>query len=48
MTLNNGQKLALEKISIFFNSDKRIFILKGYAGTGKAQKLYKAFQRTCQ
>ena len=35
MTLNNGQKLALEKINIFLNSDKRIFILKGYAGTGK-------------
>ncbi len=32
-----GQSLLLQKISIFFNSpkEKEIFLIKGYAGTGK-------------
>lgn len=33
--LGQQQKVALERISEFLKSDKRFFLLKGYAGTGK-------------
>ena len=33
--LNRHQEKALNRIQRFLDSDKRIFILKGYAGTGK-------------
>lgn len=35
MTLSNDQQKALEMIQDFLNSDESIFLLKGYAGTGK-------------
>jgi tRNA A37 threonylcarbamoyladenosine biosynthesis protein TsaE len=35
MEYTNSQKELLKKINNFFNSDLDIFIIKGYAGTGK-------------
>jgi len=35
ITLTNDQQTALENISVFLNGDYSVFILKGYAGTGK-------------
>ena len=35
LTLTNDQHNALEKIEAFLSSDAKIFILKGYAGSGK-------------
>ena len=35
MELTGGQKVTLLRISEFLNSEKSVFILKGYAGTGK-------------
>ncbi|WP_299707470.1 AAA family ATPase [uncultured Pontibacter sp.] len=35
LTLNDDQSTALEKIESFLNSDSQVFILKGYAGSGK-------------
>jgi hypothetical protein len=39
INLTNDQKLALEKIQSFLESDKNVFILKGYAGSGKTTLL---------
>lgn len=44
MTLNSDQQIAINKISNFFNSNKKIFILKGYAGTGKTTILKKLIE----
>lgn len=33
--LSNDQHKALEMIQIFLNSDESVFLLKGYAGSGK-------------
>lgn len=35
LTLSNDQKVALEKLESFLNSSTKVFILKGYAGSGK-------------
>ncbi|MBQ6955737.1 MAG: AAA family ATPase [Bacteroidales bacterium] len=35
MTFTNDQQTALDKFSEFINSDCQVFILSGYAGTGK-------------
>ncbi|HET7115603.1 MAG TPA: AAA family ATPase, partial [Hanamia sp.] len=35
LTLSNDQNLALEKLEIFLNSLTQVFMLKGYAGSGK-------------
>jgi len=35
ITLNEQQNEALKKMLDFVNSDKKMFVLKGYAGTGK-------------
>lgn len=35
LTLSNDQKVALEKLVIFLNSPTQVFMLKGYAGSGK-------------
>ena len=35
MNLTQDQKNALTKLESFFTSDKKIFVLGGYAGTGK-------------
>jgi ATP-dependent exoDNAse (exonuclease V) alpha subunit len=35
ITLNHDQDIALLKFKIFLNSNDQVFILKGYAGTGK-------------
>lgn len=35
MQYTNSQKILLEKLDKFFNSDLDVFIIKGYAGTGK-------------
>ena len=37
--LTSDQQEAVNAIDIFLNSDKRVFILKGYAGTGKTTLL---------
>lgn len=38
--LKQGQQIALEKLKVFIQSDsKRIYILKGFAGTGKTTML---------
>jgi DNA-directed RNA polymerase subunit F len=39
MTLTSDQRNALDQLSNFLNSDDRIFILQGYAGTGKTTLL---------
>lgn len=39
LSLTSGQLNALQKLSDFINSDDRIFILQGYAGTGKTTLL---------
>jgi len=39
ITLTNDQHTALDKIQDFLNSDKNVFILKGYAGSGKTTLL---------
>jgi hypothetical protein len=39
ITLTSDQRNAMEQLSIFLNSDDRIFILQGYAGTGKTTLL---------
>jgi len=39
MKLTNDQTLALEKLSEFLDGDKHVFMLKGYAGTGKTTLL---------
>lgn len=38
--LTGGQRLALEKIESFLNGDGTVFMLKGYAGTGKTTLLH--------
>jgi tRNA A37 threonylcarbamoyladenosine biosynthesis protein TsaE len=35
INLSSDQTLALEKLSTFLESDKQVFMLKGYAGSGK-------------
>lgn len=35
LTLSNDQKVALEKLEAFLNSRTQVFMLKGYAGSGK-------------
>ena len=35
LTLSNDQKVALEKLESFLNSSTQVFMLKGYAGSGK-------------
>jgi hypothetical protein len=35
LTLSNGQETALTKLESFFESPTKIFMLKGYAGSGK-------------
>ena len=35
MKLTSQQQQVLDKIKIFLDSDISVFILKGYAGTGK-------------
>jgi hypothetical protein len=35
LDLSNDQKLALEQLELFLNGSNHIFILKGYAGSGK-------------
>jgi energy-coupling factor transporter ATP-binding protein EcfA2 len=35
INLTNDQRQALEKLHAFLESDERVFILKGYAGSGK-------------
>ena len=35
MTFTNDQQLAINKFSEFIDSDRQVFILTGYAGTGK-------------
>jgi len=35
LTLTSDQQQALEKIDVFLKGDERVFILKGYAGSGK-------------
>ena len=35
MTLSTDQKKAKEQFCEFLSDDNRVFILKGYAGTGK-------------
>jgi len=35
LNLSNDQHNALEKIEFFLSSDKKVFILQGYAGSGK-------------
>lgn len=37
--LTNDQREALEKLQNFLNSEKRVFILQGYAGSGKTTLL---------
>ncbi len=39
ITLTAGQQEAVQRISEFLESDKDVFILKGYAGTGKTTLL---------
>ena len=39
ITLTSDQQNALEKVELFLKSDERIFILNGYAGTGKTTLL---------
>jgi molybdopterin-guanine dinucleotide biosynthesis protein len=39
LKLSNQQLTAFDKIKEFVNSDKEVFILKGYAGTGKTTLL---------
>lgn len=38
-TLTPNQKSTLEKLDVFLHSDKQVFIIKGYAGTGKTTLL---------
>ena len=38
--LTGDQRLALEKTESFLNGDGRVFMLKGYAGTGKTTLLH--------
>ena len=35
MELTQQQKIVLDKIMAFIQSDASVFILRGYAGTGK-------------
>jgi hypothetical protein len=35
INLTNDQSNALEKLQAFLQSDERVFILQGYAGSGK-------------
>jgi len=39
LKLTNDQQMALEKINAFLKSDDDVFILKGYAGSGKTTML---------
>lgn len=39
MELTTQQNKAFEKIKVFLNSDASVFILRGYAGTGKTTKV---------
>lgn len=42
IVLNDGQRVALEKIGAFLkDEDSRVFILKGFAGTGKTTMIKK-------
>lgn len=45
MILNKEQSLVLKKIENFFQTDKKVFILKGYAGTGKTTILKKIIEK---
>lgn len=36
ITLTNDQQSALERLSTFLESEKQVFVLQGYAGSGKA------------
>lgn len=45
MILNKEQTLVLEEIEKFLKSNKKIFILKGYAGTGKTTILKKIIEK---
>ncbi|MBO5699442.1 MAG: AAA family ATPase [Bacteroidaceae bacterium] len=49
MTLTPQQQHVLEQIKVFMNSDASVFILKGYAGTGKTTllKFVKEYLSTC-
>ena len=35
MELTTQQNIVFEQIKVFLNSDASVFILRGYAGTGK-------------
>jgi ATP-dependent exoDNAse (exonuclease V) alpha subunit len=39
INLTNDQRNALEKLHAFLETDRRIFILQGYAGSGKTTLL---------
>ena len=39
INLTNDQHNALERLHAFLASDERVFILKGYAGSGKTTRL---------
>lgn len=45
MILNEEQILVLKEIEKFFKSNKKVFILKGYAGTGKTTILNKIIEK---
>lgn len=39
INLSNDQRTALEKLHVFLESDDRVFVLQGYAGSGKTTML---------
>ena len=45
MNLNRQQSEALDQITTFLNSEKQIFILKGFAGTGKTTLIKRLIQQ---
>ena len=45
MILNKDQSFVLEKINKFLIGDEKLFILKGYAGTGKTTILKEVIER---
>lgn len=44
MKLTNQQQIALDNIKAFFDSDVPVFILKGYAGTGKTTMIHEIIE----
>lgn len=44
MNLTNQQQIALDNIKTFFDSDVPVFILKGYAGTGKTTMIHEIIE----